>query len=83
VGHLAYSLLPKWAVSMYGRRAYPATVSTTTMRALSETLRTLQKTVRTLVREPRLGPLVPHPVLAVNRLGKWAAPSARKLPAAA
>jgi uncharacterized protein (DUF2236 family) len=83
VGHLAYSLLPRWAVSMYGRRAYPATVSTTTMRALSETLRTLQKTVRTLVREPRLGPLVPHPVLAVNRLGKWAAPSARKLPAAA
>jgi uncharacterized protein (DUF2236 family) len=83
VGHLAYSLLPRWAVRLYGRRAYPAAASTATMRALSETLRALQKTVRTLVREPRLGPLVPHPVLAVNRLGKWAAPSARKLPAAA
>jgi uncharacterized protein (DUF2236 family) len=83
VGHLAYSLLPSWAVSMYGRRAYPAPLSTATMRALSETLRALQKAVRTLVREPRLGPLVPHPVLAVRRLGKWAAPSARKLPTAA
>jgi uncharacterized protein (DUF2236 family) len=83
VGHLAYSLLPGWAVSMYGRRAYPAAVSTAAMRGLAETLRALQKTVRTLVREPKLGPLVPHPVLAVNRLGRWAAPSARKLPAAA
>lgn len=83
VGHVAYSLLPRWAIRLYGRRPYPAAVSTATMRALSETLRALQKTVRTLVREPRLGPLVPHPVLAVNRLGKWAAPSARKLPAAA
>lgn len=83
VGHLAYSLLPGWAVRLYGRRAYPAAMSTAAMRTLSETLRALQKTVRTLVREPRLGPLVPHPVLAVNRLGKWAAPSARKLPAAA
>jgi uncharacterized protein (DUF2236 family) len=83
VGHLAYSLLPGWAVSLYGRRAYPAAVSTAAMRGLAETLRALQKTVRTLVREPKLGPLVPHPVLAVNRLGRWAAPSARKLPAAA
>ena len=80
VGHLAYSLLPRWAVGLYGRRAYPAAVSTVVMRALSETLRALQKTARTLVREPRLGPLVPHPVLAVNRLGTWAAPSARRLP---
>lgn len=83
VGHLAYSLLPRWAVELYGRRAYPAAVSTAAMRTLSETLRALQITVRTLVREPRLGPLVPHPVLAVRRLGTWAAPSARKLPAAA
>jgi uncharacterized protein (DUF2236 family) len=83
VGHLAYSLLPRWAVGLYGRRAYPAAVSTAAMRTLSETLRALQKTVRTLVREPRLGPLVPHPVLAVRRLGTWATPSARKLPAAA
>jgi uncharacterized protein (DUF2236 family) len=83
VGHLAYSLLPGWATAMYGRRAYPPVVSTAAMRALAETLRALQMTVRTVVREPRLGPLVPHPVLAVRRLGKWAAPSARRLPAAA
>jgi uncharacterized protein (DUF2236 family) len=83
VGHLAYSLLPGWAVRLYGRRSYPAPVSTATMRTLAETLRAVQKTVRTVVREPRLGPLVPHPVLAVQRLGKWAMPSARKLPAAA
>lgn len=83
VGHLAYSLLPTWAVRLYGRRAYPPAMSTAAMRTLAETLRAVQNTVRTLVREPRLGPLVPHPVLAVQRLGKWATPSARKLPAAA
>jgi hypothetical protein len=68
---------------MYDRRAYPHAMSTAMMRTLSETLRALQKTVRTVVREPRLGPLVPHPVLAARRLGDWAFPSARKLPAAA
>jgi uncharacterized protein (DUF2236 family) len=83
VGHLAYSLLPGWATAMYGRRAYPAVVSTAAMRTLAEALRAVQMTVRAVVREPRLGPLVPHPVLAVRRLGKWAAPSARRLPAAA
>lgn len=81
VGHLAYSLLPGWAVRLYGRRAYPAPVCTLGMRALAETLRALQKTVRTLVKEPKLGPLVPHPVMAVRRLGKWATPSAKRLPA--
>jgi len=80
VGHLAYSLLPGWAVRLYGRRAYPGPVSTAGMRALAETLRALQKTVRTLVKEPKLGPLVPHPVMAVRRLGKWATPSAKRLP---
>jgi uncharacterized protein (DUF2236 family) len=80
VGHLAYSLLPGWAVELYGRRAYPAAVSTAGMRALSETLRAVQKTVRTFVKEPRLGPLVPHPVMAVHRLGAWATPSAKRLP---
>jgi uncharacterized protein (DUF2236 family) len=83
VGHLAYSLLPGWAVSLHGRRPYPRAMSTTMARTLSETLRAVQKTVRTVVKEPRLGPLVPHPVLAARRLGDWAFPSARKLPAAA
>lgn len=83
VGHLAYSLLPSWATAMYGRRAYPPVMSTAAMRTLAETMRALQLAVRTVVREPHLGPLVPHPVLAVRRLGKWAAPSARRLPVAA
>ncbi|MBB4904732.1 oxygenase MpaB family protein [Actinophytocola algeriensis] len=83
VGHLAYSLLPRWAQTMYGHRGYPYAMSTAMMKTLSETLRALQKTMRTVVREPRLGPLVPHPVLAARRLGDWAFPSARKLPAAA
>ncbi len=81
VGQLAYSLLPGWAVRHYGRRAYPTPVSTAGMRALAETLRALQRTVRAVVREPRLGPLVPHPVLAIRRLGTWATPSAKRLPA--
>lgn len=83
VGHLAYSLLPGWAVRMYGHRAYPAAVSTAGMRALAETLRAVQRTVRKVVREPKLGPLVPHPVLAIRRLGTWATPSAKRLPATA
>lgn len=83
VGHLAYSLLPEWAVAVYGRRAYPAAVCNVAARALSETIRGLQRVARSAVREPRLGPLIPHPVLAVNRLGKWATPSARHLPTAA
>lgn len=83
VGHLAYSLLPSWAVTMYGRRAYPRAVSTAMMKTLSETMRVVQKSVRAVVSEPRLGPLVPHPVLAARRLGGWAFPSARKLPTVA
>lgn len=83
VGHLAYSLLPEWATKMYGHRAYPTQATTLATRTLAEALRALQRAARTLIREPRLGPLVPHPVLAVRRLGKWATPSARHLPTAA
>jgi uncharacterized protein (DUF2236 family) len=80
VGHLGYSLLPAWATRRYGRRPYPAAVSTAMLRGLCGALRAAQRTARTLIREPRLGPLVPHPVMAVNRLGAWAAPSAARLP---
>lgn len=80
VGHLAYSLLPTWATDRYGRRPYPAAVTTGMLRTLSGALRTAQRTARKLVREPRLGPLQPHPVLAVQRLGTWATPSAERLP---
>jgi len=80
VGHLAYSLLPSWATRRYGHRPYPDVVATPMLRVLSGAVRVAQLTARTLVDEPRLGPLVPHPVLAVNRLGTWARPSARRLP---
>ncbi|HWM04391.1 MAG TPA: oxygenase MpaB family protein [Actinophytocola sp.] len=81
VGHLAYSLLPRWAVGLYGRRAYPAAASTAALRAVSVALRTfLRNTARIMPGEPRLGRLEPYPVLAVNRLGRWATPSAARLP---
>ncbi|MCT2584157.1 oxygenase MpaB family protein [Actinophytocola gossypii] len=80
VGHLGYSLLPRWATELYGRRPYPDPVATAMLRGLSGTLRVAQRTARALVREPRLGPLQPHPVLAVRRLGTWATPSAKRLP---
>ncbi|OLF08734.1 hypothetical protein BLA60_22225 [Actinophytocola xinjiangensis] len=80
VGHLAYSLLPPWATRVYGHRAYPDVVATPMLRGLSGAVRAAQLTARTLIHDPRLGPLVPHPVLAVNRLGTWARPSARRLP---
>ncbi|OLF16552.1 oxygenase MpaB family protein [Actinophytocola xanthii] len=83
VGHLAYSLLPRWATDLYGRRPYPKPVATAMLRTFSGALRTAQRTARRLVREPRLGPLQPHPVLAVRRLGVWATPSAARLPRSA
>lgn len=80
IGHLAYSLLPGWATREYGRRPYPAAPTTVILRGLSGAVRGAQWVARSLVHEPRLGPLLPHPVLAVNRLGTWARPSAKRLP---
>jgi uncharacterized protein (DUF2236 family) len=81
VGHLAYSLLPTWAVDLYGRRAYPGPVSTAALRGVSMGLRTfLRNTARVMRGEPRLGKLEPHPLRAVRRMGRWATPSATRLP---
>jgi uncharacterized protein (DUF2236 family) len=81
VGHLGYSLLPNWAVALYGRRAYPSAVATAGVRTLSVAWRTFLRGVTRVMREPRLGALEPHPLWAVRRLGEWAAPSAARLPA--
>ncbi len=82
VGHLAYSLLPRWAVALYGRRAYPGPVATAALRGVSAGVRTfLRNTARVTRGEPRLGRLEPHPLWAVRRMGRWATPSADRLPA--
>ncbi len=81
VGHLAYSLLPRWAIELYGRRAYPAPVATATLRGVSVGVRTFLRTTARIRRgEPRLGKLEAHPLWAVRRLGEWAMPSASRLP---
>ncbi|MPZ84271.1 MAG: DUF2236 domain-containing protein [Actinophytocola sp.] len=80
VGHLAYSLLPSWAVALYGRRAYPGPVATAALRGVSVGVRTFLRNTARVMREPRLGRLEPHPLWAVRRLGRWATPSAARLP---
>lgn len=80
VGHLGYSLLPRWAVELYGRRAYPGPVATATLRAVSVGVRTFLRNTARVMREPKLGKLEPHPLWAVRRLGRWATPSADRLP---
>jgi uncharacterized protein (DUF2236 family) len=80
VGHLGYSLLPRWAVELYGRRAYPAPVATAALRAVTVGLRTFFRGAARVQREPGLGRLEPHPLWAVRRLGSWATPSAARLP---
>lgn len=80
VGHLAYSLLPRWAVAHYGRRAYPGPVATAALRGVSAGVRTFLRNTARVMREPRLGKLEPHPLWAVRRLGQWATPSATRLP---
>ncbi|MGH3758825.1 oxygenase MpaB family protein [Actinophytocola sp.] len=80
IGHLAYSLLPRWAVTLYGRGAYPGLVTTAALRGVSVGVRTFLRNTARVMREPRLGRLEPHPVWAVRRMGRWATPSAARLP---
>jgi uncharacterized protein (DUF2236 family) len=80
IGHLAYSLLPRWASDLYARRPYPTTVTTVALRAVSTAVGTTLRSTRLLPGKPRVGALEPHPLLAVERLGRWAMPSAKRLP---
>jgi uncharacterized protein (DUF2236 family) len=72
VGHLAYSLLPRWAIRAYGRRAYPPAAATLALRGLRRAALSIPGGVRIAGREPQ-------PVIAVRRLGRWATPSPRRL----
>jgi uncharacterized protein (DUF2236 family) len=74
LGHLSYSLLPRWAVRLYGRRAFPAMAATLALRSLRRAALAIPG------RGPRFGRLEPYPVIAVRRLGAWATPSPRRLP---
>lgn len=73
IAHLAYSLLPEWAVRLYGRAAYPAPTAT----ALLRTLRLAALAVPTSV---RWGKPEPYALRAIERLGRTARPSVRRLP---
>jgi uncharacterized protein (DUF2236 family) len=74
MGHLSYSLLPGWAVRLYGRRPYPAVAATLA-------LRTMRNAILAIPGGLRIGRREPHPVVAVRRLGSWATPSPARLPA--
>jgi uncharacterized protein (DUF2236 family) len=74
IGHLSYSLLPGWARRLYGRRAYPASLTTAAVRAVRRTMLTAPGAFR-FNRD-----MEPAPVSAVRRLGEWAAPSPTRLP---
>jgi uncharacterized protein (DUF2236 family) len=72
--HLSYSLLPRWAIRLYGRQAYPAAAATVALRGLRRAALAVPGGVRIGRREP-------PPVIAVRRLGAWATPSPKRLPA--
>jgi hypothetical protein len=70
---LAYSLLPDWAIDLYGRPPYPPAGATVLLR----TLRTGVLAVPRFIR--RLAPKN-HISQAIERLGPDAAPSPARLP---
>jgi uncharacterized protein (DUF2236 family) len=73
IGHLAYSLLPGWAIRLHGRPGYPGAVATLMLR----TLRLGALAVPTAV---RWGKPEPYALRAIERLGPAATPSVRRLP---
>jgi uncharacterized protein (DUF2236 family) len=73
IGHLAYSLLPGWAIALHGRDPYPADGAV----AL---LRTLRRAAFGVPRWLRWGNPEPYAIQAIARLGRSATPSVRRLP---
>ncbi|HEX4725030.1 MAG TPA: oxygenase MpaB family protein [Pseudonocardiaceae bacterium] len=73
IGHLAYSVLPDWAIRLHGRPGYPAPAATTMLR----TIRLAALAVPTRV---RWGRPEPYALRAIERLGRAATPSVRRLP---
>lgn len=74
LGHLAYSLLPSWAIACYGQPAYPRALALAALRGLRGVA------VRMPARTPFLGH-GPEVLAAIRRLGPEAEPAAAKLPA--
>ncbi|CAL9669669.1 hypothetical protein SUDANB95_07388 [Actinosynnema sp. ALI-1.44] len=73
LGHLAYSVLPPWAIALHGHRAYPEPVATAVLRAA--------RTAALLVPPPiRWGVPEGHVNRAVRRLGLGAVPRRSLLP---
>jgi hypothetical protein len=74
VAHLAYSLLPRWAIRLHGHSAYSPSVSTGMLRAV--------RTAALLVPEP-IRWRSPHGYVprAMRRLGADVRPSVNSLPA--
>ncbi|MEJ2857225.1 MULTISPECIES: oxygenase MpaB family protein [unclassified Saccharothrix] len=73
LGHLAYSVLPPWAIALHGRRPYPEPVATAMLRAA--------RTAALLVPPPiRWGVPEGHVNRAVRRLGLGAVPRRSLLP---
>jgi uncharacterized protein (DUF2236 family) len=73
VGHLAYSLLPDWAIHLYGRPAYPPAVATRLLRALRRCALAVPARLRWARPQP-------HALRAIERLGREVTPSVRLLP---
>jgi uncharacterized protein (DUF2236 family) len=73
LGHLAYSLLPSWAVALHEQDSYPRD-------GAIALLRTLRATAFGVPKWLRWGKPEPYAIQAIARLGNWARPSVRRLP---
>lgn len=73
LGHVAYSLLPSWAIALYGRSAYPRATALAMLRGMRAAAVLLPD------RTPFVG-LGPRVLAAVRDLGERARPGADKLP---
>jgi hypothetical protein len=74
IGHLAYSVLPGWAQRLHGRAGYPDPVATLM-------LRTFRRAALGVPTRLRWGKPEPYALDAIERLGRSATPSVRRLPA--
>jgi uncharacterized protein (DUF2236 family) len=73
LGHLAYSLLPGWAIALHEQEPYPRD-------GAIALLRTLRSTAFGVPKWLRWGKPEPYAIQAITRLGNWARPSVRRLP---
>jgi uncharacterized protein (DUF2236 family) len=75
IGHLAYSMLPGWAIRLHGRLATPRPLATIALQALRRAGQLVPlSAIDMIIGESS------HPMRAVARLGRWATPSPRLLP---